>query len=95
MSTAKSNKIDSLTTSHLFSQIISDPTQVLPNYSFSTNLIVTGIGVRSLLYRNYHHQIVFAKVSLKIKYTPLYELSIWDYKNANEQLIIRAIESFN
>ena len=40
-------------------------------------------------------KLFFAKLNLKIEYPPLYECLIWGYKNANEQLINRAIESLN
>ena len=40
-------------------------------------------------------KLFFAKLNLKIEYLPLHGRLIWDYKNANEQLINHAIESFN
>ena len=41
LSTSEGTKIDSLTTSYGLSQIISDPTHILPNSSFSIDLIFT------------------------------------------------------
>ena len=42
-----------------------------------------------------HHDIVFAKLNLKIEHPPIYQRFIWDNKNANEQLINLTIENFN
>ena len=47
------------------------------------------------MHPNCHHQIVFSKLNLKIKYPPLYERLVWDYKNADSQSINKAIEMFN
>ena len=103
MTTTEGAKIDSLTTSYVFSQVISDPTHILPNPSLCIDLLfinqyylVTASGVHPSLHPNCHHQIVFfVKLNLKIQYLSLYECLIWDYKNANEQLINRKIENLN
>ena len=54
-------------------------------------------GVHAFLHSNYHHQVVYAKLNLKIEYPPLYERLVWDYKNSNTQLLNRTIpfNSFN
>ena len=44
-------------------------------------------GVHSSLDPNCHHQIVFAKVNLKICCTPHYQREIWHYEKANSDLI--------
>ena len=102
MTTAEDTKTDSITTSYGFSQIISDPTHILPNFSSCVNLIftnqpclVTESGVHPSLHPNSPHQIALVNLNLKLGYPPLYEHLIWGYKNANEQLINHAIESFN
>ena len=94
--------MDSITTSYGCSEIISDQTHILPGFSLSIDLIFTNqlnvvieIGALLSLHPNCYHQIVFVKVNLKIEYPHLHERFIWDYKNANDQLINRAIESFN
>ena len=51
-------------------------------------------GVHSSLHPNCHHQIVFAKINLKIYYPPPYECEIWHYKKANANLIHRSINQF-
>ena len=50
--------------------------------------------IRSL-HANCHHQIIYAKLSLKIEYPTLYEQSVWDYKNTNTQLLNPTTETFN
>ena len=52
-------------------------------------------GVHASLHPNCHHQIVYAKLNLKIEYPPLYERLVWDYKKTNTQLLNRTIETFN
>ena len=51
--------------------------------------------VHTSLHPNCHHQIVHAKLNLKIEYYPLYERLVWNYKNTNIQLLNRTIETFN
>ena len=51
-------------------------------------------GVHSSLHPNCHHQIVFAKINLKIYYPPPYEREIWHYDKVNAELIRRSIDQF-
>ena len=51
-------------------------------------------GVRFSLHPNCHHQIVSAKINLKICDLPPYEREIWHYKKANADLICRSIDQF-
>ena len=51
-------------------------------------------GVHSSLHPNCHHQIVFAKINLKICYPPPYEREIWHYEKANAGIICRSIDQF-
>ena len=48
-------------------------------------------GVHASLHPNCHHQLVYAKLNLKIEYPSLLERSVWDYKNSNTQLLNREI----
>ena len=52
-----------------------------------------------MLSRDHCHKLppsnCFCETQSKTEYPSLYERLIWNYKNANEQLINRAIESFN
>ena len=44
------------------------------------NNFIMDSGVHASLNPNCHHQIVYAKLNLKIEYPPLYERLVWDYK---------------
>ena len=84
------------------SQIISDPTHILPNSSSCIDLIftnqpnlVTESGVHPSLHSKCHHQIVFAKLNLKVEYPSLYECLILDYKNADVPSINHSIDVFD
>ena len=45
-------------------------------------------GVHSSLHQNCHHQIIYAKINLKVCYPPPFRREIWHYQraNVNEQL---------
>ena len=58
------------------------------------NLVIDS-GVHSSLYLNRHHQLVYAKFNLKVTYRHPYLQDIWHYKDANIELIRRAIDKFN
>ena len=96
------DQVDSPTTSYGLSQIISDPTHMFPNSCSCIDLIftnqsnlVTENGVHPCLLAKCHHQIVFAKLNLKVEYPPQYERLIWDYKNADIPSINRAVDIFD
>ena len=72
LSRSEGNQVNSLMTSHDMSQIISDPTHILPNSCSSFDLIftnqpnlVTKSGVRLSLHLKRHHQTIFTKLNLK------------------------------
>ena len=82
--------------------MINEPTDLLQNSSPCINLIVTSqpnivvkSSVHPFLHPNCHHQIIFAKFNLKIYYQPPYLRKVWYYKEANADLIKRAISNFN
>ena len=52
-------------------------------------------GIHSSLHQNCHHQLIYAKINLKVFYPPSYEHEIWHYQLANVDLIQRAIEQFS
>ena len=79
-------------------QLISEPTHLLQSSSSCVGLIFTSqpniiveSGVHPSLHPNCHHQTVFAKFSLKIYYLPLYLREVWQYKEANADLIKRSV----
>ena len=52
-------------------------------------------GVHASLHPNCHHQIVYAKLDLKIEYPPLYERLVWDYNKTKTQFLNRTTKTFN
>ena len=74
--TSEGSRIDYLTTSSGFQQIISEPTHILKNSSSCIDLIftdqpnlITDSGTNPSLHPNCHH-ITFCKINLKITYYP-------------------------
>ena len=72
------SQIDSLATNYGLQQLISDPTQILPNSSTCIDLIFTDqpdldvdSGVHPSLHTNCHHQITFYKFNLINIYLPI------------------------
>ena len=53
-------------------------------FASQPNLVMKS-GVHSLLYENYHHQIIDAKFSFKIYHSPPYEREICHYQKANRK----------
>ena len=94
--------IENVTSQFGLSQIISEATHILESSSSCIDLIFTmqpnlvvESGVQPSLHLNYHHQTVFAKIYLQIYYPPPYPREIWHYKQANTELIRRAVTDFN
>ena len=94
--------IDNLTSSYGLKQLIAKPTHILPTssscigllFTNQTNMVVNS-GVFPPIPQSCHHQIVFAKINLKIFYPPPYTQRIWDYSNANHEAINNAIDGFD
>ena len=94
-------KIETTTSQFGLQQLINEPTHLTANSSSCIDLIFTSqpnlvmeSGVHSSLHPNCHHQIVFAKINLKICYPPPYEREIWHYDKVNAELIRRSIDQF-
>ena len=88
--------------SYGLSQLNCGPTNILPNSPSCTGLIfinqtnfIKDRGVHASLHTNCLHQIVYAKLNLKIEYPPLYERLVWDYNKTNTQLLNRTTDTFN
>ena len=82
--------------------LINEPTHLLQNSFSCTGLtftsqpnIVMESGVHPSFHPNCHHQIIFAKFNLKIDYPPPKLREVWHYKEANTDLIKRAINNFS
>ena len=58
------------------------------------NLIIES-GVHPTLHKKCHHQIIHARLSLKIDFPPPYERLMWDYKKADVAAINNVIENFD
>ena len=84
------------------SQIISDPTHILPNlsscivliFTHQPNLVIES-GFRPSLHSKCHYQIVFSKLNFKVEYSPSYKRLIWDYKNTDTPSINREVDIFD
>ena len=77
------SKIDFLTSSFGFHQIINKPTHILNNSSSCNDLIFTtqpnlvmDSGVHSSLHANCHHQLPYVKLNLNVFYPPPYEREV-------------------
>ena len=96
------NKIEHITSQFGLSQIINEPTHILDSSSSCTDLIFTSqpnlvveSGVHPSLHQNCHHQIIYAKFNLQIFYPAPYCREIWQYQDANIDMIRKAISQFN
>ena len=49
-------------------------------------------GNHSSLHQNYHHQLIYAKISLKVFYPPPYKYELCHFQHANVDLIQQAME---
>ena len=61
----------------------------------SQSHLITESGVHPSLHPKSHHQIAFAKFNLEIHYPPPYFRDVWGYRDANTDLIRRAIAMFD
>ena len=74
--TASGSKLEITISHYRLTVILNEPTHILDSSSYidliftSQPNMVLDIGVHSLLHPNSHHQIVFAKVNLKVCYLP-------------------------
>ena len=94
--------IESITSQFGLHQLTNKTTYLLQNSSLCIGLISTSqpnvvveLGVHPPLHPNCHHKTMFAKFSLKIYYPPPYLRKVWYYKEANADLIKRAVNNFN
>ena len=52
--------------------------------------LVSESGVHASLFPRLHHQIIYAKINLKIYYPPPYERLVWDYSKADILILGKA-----
>ena len=100
--TVEGTRLESITSYYGLHQIINEPTHILPSSASCIDLIFTNqpnlvidSGVHLSLHQNCHHQIIFAKINLKVYYPPPYKRLVWDYKKVNIDAINLAIKSFD
>ena len=100
--TCEGSKIDAITSHFGLKQLIQKPIHILNDSSSCIDLLFTSqpnvameSGVHSSLHQNCHHQLIYAKVDLKVFYPHPYEREIWHYQRANIDLFQRAIEHFS
>ena len=81
-------------------QLIKAHTHLVQNLATCINLVFTNQPhlvmesvVHSSLSSTCHHDIVFAKLNLKVEYPPLYEHVFWDYSRTGKVSINRAINA--
>ena len=100
--TVEGAHLEALTSLNGSHQLISEPTHPLPTstscidliFTDQSNLVVDS-GTHSFLNPKFHHQITYCKFNLNIKYPPLYQRLVWDYKKTNAESIKRSIELVN
>ena len=99
--TFEGSEVEAITFQFRPQQIINEPTHIQGESASCIDLIfssqpdlVMSSGIYSSLHQNCHHQILFAKFSLKAHYPPPYEHEVWHFKKANTDHIKRAINGF-
>ena len=95
-------RVEDLTTFYGFHQLIKIPTHLPQNSATCTDLVFTNQphfvmerGVHSSLSSTCHHEIVFAKLNLKVEYPPPYERTFWDYSRADKSSINQGINAID
>ena len=95
-------KLDSLTSSYGFNQLIDEPTHITRNSFSCIDLIFTNqpeltvdYGIHSSLHPNCYHQLTYLKTNMETIYPPPYERVLWDYKKANVDMIRRSLNYIN
>ena len=83
-------------------QLIKKPAHLLQNSATCIDLVFTNqphlvikSGVHSSLGSKWHHEIVFAKLNLKVEYPPTYERVLWHYFRADNVSINWAINAID
>ena len=100
--TYEGSNVDAITPQFGLNQLIQEPTHILtdssscidPIFTSQANLVMES-RVHSSLHPSSHHQIIYAKINLKVFYPSPYEHEIWHYQRANIDLIQRAIKQFS
>ena len=85
-------KIDFLTSSAGYTQIIDKPTHVINKSKscidliFCTNQnVITKYGVDASLFDKCHHNIIYAKINIRVPLPPVFIREVWNYSKADVQ----------
>mgnify|MGYP001793479390 CR=1 FL=1 len=94
--------ISALTSSYGLTQIITEPTHILPNSNTCIDLlftnqpnIVSESGVYPTLHNHCHHQLIYAKINFKTYFPPPYERLVWHYSRAKVENIRMSLDRIN
>ena len=97
------SELYNMTTLLGFSQLINTSTNFEPNktpscidlvFASQPNLVFES-GIHPSLYKMCHHQIIYAKLSLKIHFSTSYKQEVWHYNRAQVGLIKKSIANFD
>ena len=95
-------EISTITSSYGLTQIINEPTHILPNSSSCIDLLFTNqpnmvikSGIYSSLHPNCHHQIIYANINFKLYFPPPYERQVWHYSRGDIEGIKQSIENLD
>ena len=95
-------ELNELSSNYNLHQLINTPTHILPNSESCIDLLFTSqpnlvseSGVHASLFPRCHHQIIYAKVNLKIYYPPPYDRLVWDYSKAELTNIRKSFSQIN
>ena len=96
------NLICTITKQYGLHQVIKEPPHLLDYSSTCIDLILTSqpnliteSDIHPTLCPNFQHQIVYAKFNLQNRFFPPYSRDFWPYKDADTELIKRAIEKLH
>ena len=97
ITTTEGKAVENISSQFGLHQMINEPIHILESFSSCIDLIftsqlnlVTESGLHPSLHLNSHHQIIFAKFDLDIRYPPPYFRDVRHYQDANTVLIRRA-----
>ena len=101
--TSQAAHVEALTSFCGLNQLIKNPTHLLQSSATCIDLVFTTNqphlrmenGVHSFLSSTCHHEIVCAKLNLKVEYPPPYKRIFWNYTRADKSSINRAINAID
>ena len=102
ITTTEGKAIENISSQFGLHQMVNEPAHILEPSSSCIDLIftskpdlITESDVHPSLHPDSHHQNLFAKFNLEIHYPPPYFREVWQYQDANTDLIRGAIDMFD